>query len=60
MGQKLKSFYDEAEKLGGIKAKMRIAVLTAISSVKALEAPDSPENIAKFDNAMKEIKKEFQ
>jgi len=60
MAQKLLSFYDEANNLGGIKAKMRLAVLTAISSTKAATEPDSSENVAKFDKAMQEIRKEFK
>jgi hypothetical protein len=60
MGQKLTQFYEEVAKIGGIKAKMRLAVLTLISSAKAVEVPDSPENITKFEKAIQEIKKELQ
>jgi hypothetical protein len=59
MANKLLMYYDEAAKLGGIKAKMRLAVLTNIPSAKAEIEPDSPENIKKFEQAMQEIKKEF-
>ncbi len=59
MGQKLESFYKEVAKIGGLKAKMRLAVLTSISSAKAPGAPDSAENVAKFEKAMQEIRKEF-
>jgi hypothetical protein len=60
MGEKLKKFYDEADKLGGTKAKMRLAMITLISSNDAPSAEDSSENVTKFENAMKEIKKEFE
>ncbi|MBN1593411.1 MAG: hypothetical protein JW941_09235 [Candidatus Coatesbacteria bacterium] len=59
MADKLISYYDEANKLGGLKAKMRLAVLTAIPSSKAASEPDSPGNIQKFEQAMREIRKEF-
>lgn len=59
MAAKLVSLYAEAEKLGGLKAKMRMALLTKISSVKAPDQPDSPENMQKFEQALVEIKKEF-
>lgn len=59
MAEKLSKFYDEVSQLGGLKAKMRLAVLTSISSSKAGGEPDSPENIKKFEKAMQEIKKEF-
>ena len=39
---------------------MRLAILTSISSPKAGAEPDSPENIQKFEKAMKELKKEFK
>ena len=59
MAEKLSGFYDEASQLGGLKAKMRLAVLTNIPSSKAGGEPDSPENVQKFKKAMQEIKKEF-
>ncbi|MCX7909472.1 MAG: hypothetical protein N2560_08160 [Ignavibacteria bacterium] len=60
MAEKLLEFYEKAYKLGGLKAQMRLALLTLIPSPKAKTEPDSPENIKKFENAMKEIEKEFQ
>jgi hypothetical protein len=60
MGQKLKSYYDYAYQLGGLKAQMRLAIITLTSGPKAAAAPDTPEAISKFENAMSEIRKEFQ
>ena len=59
MGSRLSKFYDEAGALGGLKAKMRLAVLTKLPSDKAETTPDSPDMIGKFEQAMQEIKKEF-
>ena len=59
MGTKLLKYYDEVEVLGGLKAQMRLAVLTRMSGKAAEIQPDSPENIDKFENAMREIRKEF-
>lgn len=59
MAEKLVKFFDEAEKKGGLKAKMRLAVLTSIPSNKASDEPDSADNIKKFEDAMTEINKEF-
>ena len=59
MGDKLVQFYDEAANLGGMKAKMRLAILTTISSTKAVELEDDPETIEKFEAALVEIKKEY-
>ncbi|MCX7880461.1 MAG: hypothetical protein N2517_07345 [Ignavibacteria bacterium] len=60
MGEKLLKFYEQAYKLGGIKAQMRLAILTLLPSTKAKDEPDSQENIQKFEKAMKEIEKEFE
>ncbi len=55
MGAKLKQLYDFAQQAGGIEAKMRLAVMTGISSMKADSEADSPDNIAKLKKAIKEI-----
>ena len=60
MADKLVSYYEEAKKLGNLKAQMRLAVLTLIPSAKAAESPDSPENIMKFEKAMQEIRNEYK
>lgn len=60
MGAKLIEIYDEAKQAGGLKATMRLAMITKISSVKAQEEPDSPENLKIFKDALDEIKKEFK
>ena len=38
---------------------MRLAMMTSIPSVVASKKDDSPDNIKKFEEAMKELKKEF-
>jgi ABC-type molybdate transport system permease subunit len=60
MGQALVNFYSEVDKIGQMKAKMRMAMLTGVSSVKADMIPDTPEMITKFKTAFEEIKKEFK
>lgn len=59
MAIKLLNYFDEAKKIGGIKAQLRLAVRTKIPSPRARELPDSDENIRLFEEAMMEIKKEF-
>ena len=60
MGAKLEEYFKKAEAMGALKAKMRLAMMTGISSVAAKTAEESPENIKKFDDAMVEISKEFK
>ncbi len=58
MGAQLTRFYDEAKKMGGLKAQMRLAMLTKMPSAKAQSQPDSPENVKAFRDALAEISKE--
>jgi len=55
MGARLVEFYKEIEDKMGVMGKTRLAMKTAIPSASANEQPDSPENIAKFQAAMKDI-----
>ena len=58
MAAKLVASYEEAKKIGGMKAMMRMALITGIPSNKAESEPDSAENIALFEKALAEVKKE--
>jgi len=58
MGAKLAHFYEEAKTVGGLKAMMRLAVLTTVPSAKAESIPDSSELVQKFQEAINQIKKE--
>ncbi len=60
MGQKLMSYFEKAGEMGGLMAKMRLAVLSGIASAQAMQTPDSPENIKKFEDAIREIEKQFK
>lgn len=55
MGARLTKYYDLANTKGGLPLKMRLAMKTGVSSDKAATEPDSPENLAKFYAAAKEI-----
>ncbi|MCL1917728.1 MAG: hypothetical protein FWG14_05365 [Peptococcaceae bacterium] len=55
MGQKLLSIYEDIKKAEGLRGQMRLAMLTNIPSANAKDAPDSPETMAKFAAAYKEI-----
>lgn len=59
MGAELVSIHRQTEEVGGMKAKLRMAMLTLVPSAEAPGEPDSPELVAKFENALAEIKKEF-
>ncbi len=55
MGKTLVAFFDAIKKEGGLPAQMRLAMKAGMSSDKAATAPDSPDAIAKFRAAYREI-----
>jgi len=56
MGAKLSSIYQEAQRIGGLSARVTMAMLTKISSELAQTAPDSPENIKLFESALATVR----
>ena len=60
MGKQLTDYYEKAKQMGGLKAQMRLAILTNIPSSKAQLEADSPDNLKKFETAIAELKKEFK
>lgn len=57
MGQKLVSFYQKAKEIAGAKGKIELIKLVGLAESQAEAMPDSPELIAKFEQALKQIKK---
>ena len=55
MAAKLVKFYEVIGAAGGTQAKMRMAMATCVGSTIAASVPDSPDMIAKFRKAYKEI-----
>ena len=57
MGARLLGYYEKVTKEYGIKGRMKLALLTSITSMTAENEDDSPGNIKKFEEAMAQIKK---
>lgn len=55
MGDRLLKYYDFVKGKNGATGAMRLAMLTQIPSTKAGGEPDSPENLRKFQDAVKQI-----
>jgi len=55
MGNTLEEIYKIVTEKAGFKGRMRLAVRTGISRVKAAQIDESPEIISKFKNAADEI-----
>jgi transcriptional regulator with GAF, ATPase, and Fis domain len=59
MGDKLLAFFDKADKIGGLPAKIRLAALAKCPSIKAKSMEDSPENIQKMQQSFDSMSQEF-
>lgn len=55
MGERLAAYYQKAQEKGGIPAKLKLAMITKMSSAQALSAEDSPENIKVFEQAVTQL-----
>lgn len=55
MGHKLLQFYKLVFDNAGIRGKTKLAQMTKIPSTRAALADDSPENLALFEAAVREI-----
>jgi hypothetical protein len=55
MGSTLVEMYNIVTEKAGFKGRMRLAVKTGVSRVKAKHVDDTPEIIAKFKEAADEI-----
>jgi hypothetical protein len=56
MAAKLSEFYKEAAQEFGALGRIKLAMLTKISSEKAEAVEDSPENIRVFEQAMAQLR----
>ncbi len=57
MGAKLAGYFEQISKEFGPVGRMNLALLTSISSSKALTEIDSPANIQVFEKAIVELRK---
>jgi hypothetical protein len=59
MGQRVVQSFEEAERLGGLMGKIRLASKALIASTEAAAVPDSPELLERVEKAMQAIRAEF-
>jgi len=55
MGQKMIDIYEAIGKEDGMRGQMRLAMKTGITTTAAKEVPDTPEKLAEFILAFKQI-----
>lgn len=56
MAARLTEFYDKAANEFGLAGRIKLALLTKISSEKAGAVEDSPDNIRVFEQALKQLR----
>jgi GAF domain len=59
MGKRARGFFDEADRLGGLVARMRLASLAQVTSTEAAAAADSSEVADRLQKAMPILQREF-
>lgn len=59
MGSRGQKYFEDASKLGGLVAKMRLASLAQITSTEASTQTDTPELLSRLDVAFNSIRTEF-
>lgn len=60
MGKRILSLFEEADKLGGLVARMRLASTAQITSTEAAASEDKPEIIARLQKALDALRGEFE
>jgi hypothetical protein len=56
MGERIVGFFNEADKIGGILAKMRLAAATGVTSAEAGTIADTPEMKDRFEHALERLR----
>jgi hypothetical protein len=60
MAARLISFYEQINVEFGVPGRMKLAMLTQISSTKAETEADSADNLTKFEQAMAQIRRDLK
>jgi hypothetical protein len=55
MAEKLRRYYTFANQRGGFTLQLKLAMKTLLPGNRAVEAPDSPENLELFRSALAEL-----
>lgn len=55
MAETLTRFYEMVERHGGLASKLRLAMVTGMPALLAAAEPDSPDVVARFREAVREI-----
>lgn len=59
MGEQAVSFFNEADRIGGIVARMRLASMTQLTSTQAVSVADTAELTARLEQAIARLRLDF-
>src|SRR5262245_27455436 len=59
MGERSRNYFEEANRIGGLVAKIRLASLAQVTSAEASSAEDDPKTLERIERAMVQIKGEL-
>jgi hypothetical protein len=59
MGKRLQGFFDEADRMGGLLARMRLASMSQVTSTEASSIDDVPELVERVKKALETLKTQF-
>jgi len=59
MGARALAFFEDANRIGGLMAKMRLASLSRVTSMQALTGDDSPDVISRLEGAIEQVRTEL-
>ncbi|MEW6534347.1 MAG: hypothetical protein AB1454_01860 [Candidatus Auribacterota bacterium] len=60
MGQQLYYYYDQARKMGGLRAQIKLSSLMRLSAATAAHMGDSPEQLQRCRSAFSRLQQEFR
>jgi GAF domain-containing protein len=59
MGKQLQACFEEADRMGGLVARMRLASITQLSSSEASSPQDNPDHVKRAQTALETLRGEF-
>lgn len=59
MGERCRDYFEQADRLGGLVARMRLASLAQITSAEASTVEDRPEILERLEHVMTRLRSEF-
>jgi GAF domain-containing protein len=60
MGDRSRGFFDEAERLGGLVGKIRLASVARVTSAEAASGEDNPAVVERLERAMRQLRAELE